>query len=236
MSSRWMPSRNAPELGKSDDASGHPHETLDRQHQASVVCSAAVLLPPSIPMSYHLCEAVTMSILAMTPPAPLGFKLFVTVLMLALAAVLVRVIRGGSFTRTSIILAIAASMTVVIALEAALPSSYGGGFHDRGVLAAVVGALSAILLRPVRPSSQQRRHARTLCLSALAFVSGPLIGVLLATLAVLFFDVPPMDRGYTFGVLTLVGTLAGAIGASVVTVVSLSCFRRPSTAADEKTG
>jgi hypothetical protein len=123
---------------------------------------------------------------------------------------------------------------VVIALEAALPSSYGGGFHDRGVLAAVVGALSAIFLRPIRQLSEHRRNSRTLRLSALAFAAGPLIGLLLATLTILLADVPRVDRLYTFGVFTLIGTLAGAIGASVVAVVSLSGWLHSPKDGDEK--
>ena len=162
-----------------------------------------------------------MSILAMAPPLPVGGKLFVAVLMLALAGVLLRMIRGGPFTRKSIGLAVAASVVTVVLLEAALPSSYGGGFHDRGVLAAVAGTLSSILLRPVPQSTERRRCYRPLVLSALAFASGPVIGLLLATLTVLLSDVPPMDRAYTFGVFTLIGTFAGVIGAILVAVVAL---------------
>ncbi len=161
-----------------------------------------------------------MLILAMAPPIPLAGKIFVALLSLVLVGVAVPAIRGASFTGRSIGLAIVVAVGVVVVLEALLPSSYGLGFHDRGVLAAVFGAISgAALLRPARKGGHSRT-SNSLRLSAITFVTGPLVGLVLASLTVLLSDVSPLDRGYTFGVFTLIGLLAGLLGAVVVAIAS----------------
>ncbi|MDA0834552.1 MAG: hypothetical protein O2955_11515 [Planctomycetota bacterium] len=157
-----------------------------------------------------------MLVLAMAPPFPLGGKIFIALLMLGMIGMLLRAVRGVSLTGRSIGLAIAAAVAAVVVLEKMFPGSYGGGFHNLGVLAAGIGAISgAALLRPTRQVNH-RATSRGLRLVALTFISGPLVGLVLASLTVLLSDVSPMDRGYTFEVFTLIGLLAGLIGVLVV--------------------
>ena len=87
-----------------------------------------------------------MCVFALAPPMPLGGKLFVGLLMLALVGVLHWKIRGRPFMEVSIVGAVAATVLAVFVLEAALPSTYFNSLHDRGVLAALVGAVCAIVL------------------------------------------------------------------------------------------
>lgn len=167
-----------------------------------------------------------MSILAMAPPVSIGGKILVALLLLGLVGILSRAIRGASFTGRSIRLSIGVTVGVLVVLEALLPSSFGGGFHDRGVLAAIVGACSgAGLFRPAGRGGHARTSS-TRSLAAIAFITGPLMGLVLASLTVLLTDVSPLDRGYTFGVFTMIGLLAGLIGAVVVGIASaLGSFR-----------
>lgn len=160
-----------------------------------------------------------MSVLAMAPPVPLPGKLLAALLMLALGAVLFRATRGP-FTIKSLVVAILVSVVTVVALQLLLPSHYGPGLHDRAILAALVGALSSgILLRPANRTSGKQHASRRWRLAVLALVSGPLFGLFLATLVVLFGEVPPMDRGFIFGVFGWVGVIAGLISALVVPLI-----------------
>ncbi|MGM0488509.1 MAG: hypothetical protein ACQESR_17325 [Planctomycetota bacterium] len=161
-----------------------------------------------------------MSVLAMAPPVPLGGKLFVALLMLGLGAVLFRAVRGP-FTGQSFALAVLVSVVTIVALEILLPSRHGPGLHDRGVLAAVVGALSSgVFLRPASRKTGEQQGSREWRLPILALVSGPLLGLFLALLVVLFADVPPVDRGFTFAVCGWMGMIAGLISAVLVAVLA----------------
>lgn len=162
-----------------------------------------------------------MTIFAMPPPVPLGGKLFVALLMLGLSALLFRTIRGP-FTGRSLVPAVVVSLMIVIALEALLPARYGSGLHDLGVLAALVGVVSgAICLRKAAQMAGPRRVAVPKWrLVVFALVSGPLLGVFLATLVALFADVSSLDRGYIFAVFGSVGAAAGIIAGLVVAVIS----------------
>lgn len=163
-----------------------------------------------------------MLILAMAPPVPIGGNIFVALLMLGLVGKLVSTIRGRPSTGRSIGLAVMVLVGVVVVLEVFLPRSYGAGFHDRGVLASVAGAISGcVLLRPARSGNKTVKSA-CLKLAGFAFISGPLVTLLLASLMVLFTDVFPSDRRQTFAVFTAIGLLAGLIGAAIVAIASAS--------------
>jgi len=103
---------------------------------------------------------------------------------------------------------------VLVGLECVLPSKYGSGLHDRGLIAALLGALAGgLFLRGSTPTKTGwRRHLQ---LSVVALVVGPLLGLTLAILDIWLGDVAPMDRGYTFGVFITIGTVAGMIGAGL---------------------
>lgn len=168
-----------------------------------------------------------MWILAMPPPLPFGGQVFIALLMLVLVGLLIQTIRGVPFTRQSIGFAVIAAVAGVVVLEA-IPSFHDSDFHKLGLLAAVVGILSALALQPVRLESARRHFSDPLRLSALAFVSGPVLGLILASLKVLLSNVSPLDVGYTLGSFTVVGTIAGGIGAIFVAVVSASASGRSS--------
>lgn len=167
-------------------------------------------------------ENVNMWIYATAPPVPLGGKLFVALLVLTLVGVLLWRLRGGPFSGVSIAVAVVASAVAVFVLELTLSRYCGGGLHNRGVLAAIVGALCGVgFLRPVRKKLNAAQRPRTLRLCMMALVGGPLLGVILATLTILLSRVSPLDRGYTLGVFIKIGALAGLIGAGLIAVVHL---------------
>jgi hypothetical protein len=157
----------------------------------------------------------------MPPPVPLGGKLFVALLMLGLCALLFRAIQGP-FTGRSLVPAVVVSLVIVIALEALLPARYGSGLHDLGILAALVGVVSgAICLRKAAQKAGPRWVATPKWrLVAFAVVSGPIIGVLLATLVVVLADVSSLDRGFMFAVFGSVGAAAGIVAGLVVAVIA----------------
>ena len=146
-----------------------------------------------------------MLILAMAPPESLSFKLFVALLMLGLVGIFLRARRGSSFSGRSVWLSIAVATSVVLMLEALLPGSYGDGLHDRGLLAAIVGAISAASLLRAAEQGGQKGPSSSKNLAVIALITGPLTGLALATLTVLLTDVPPMDRGHTVWVFTVIG-------------------------------
>jgi hypothetical protein len=159
----------------------------------------------------------------MAPPVSLGGKSFIALLMLSVVGLLIRLLRGGPSTDKSLMIGAILSVLAVSTLEAVFPNSYRLALHDRGILAAIIGGImAAVALRPDRPRSAVGRTSAVLRLSILAFITGPLLGLLFAALTFLLFDVSPLDQGYTLGMWTSIGALAGLIGAGLIAVVSLS--------------
>lgn len=73
----------------------------------------------------------------------------------------------------------------------------------------VLGAVG-LFVRATRVSGRERE--RRAGLGCLALVSGPLLGAALAWLTCTFGDVSPLDVGYTYGVFTIIGGIAGFLG------------------------
>lgn len=158
-----------------------------------------------------------MWIIAQAPPVPVGAKLTTALLMVALVVVLLVARRGEPLPWFAVAHAVAASIGLVLLLEVFLRDSHGSLFHDRGVIAAIVGASSAALFLWLdRPGPPRRRVSRFVPLVAL--VGGPLVGLLCCTPFVLLGHVSPLDLSNTLGVFIMVGALAGMIGACIVGV------------------
>lgn len=161
--------------------------------------------------------------LAMAPPIPLGGKLFLSFLMVALIGLLLRATRRSTFTGWSAAVALAASLLIVVTLEAVVPYSPEYWIHNQGILAAFVGAsCAALLLRPQQQDAKHRDDVSSARTALLACTVGPLLGLTIASLAVLLGNVSPLDRGYTFGVCIWIGLLAGVIGAGLVAMSSFA--------------
>jgi hypothetical protein len=100
----------------------------------------------------------------------------------------------------------------VSALEVLFPSEYGPGFHSRGVVAALIGALSpAVCMRFSRRTPATSHPARQRSLAAVSLAAGPLAGFVLGLATLLLADIPRLDRTYTLTAFVVVGTLAGVI-------------------------
>lgn len=158
-----------------------------------------------------------MLIVAMAPPLPLGSKLFLALLMLGVIGLLRRVRSGRPFTGQSIVLAIAVTAGAVVLLEGLLPRQDMGGFHELGLLAAFVGAFAAARLLRYADDTGEAKTSNRQHLAAITFVTGPLIGLVLALLTLLFTNVLPLDRVDTIGSFVAIGVVAGLLGAGLVT-------------------
>ena len=163
-------------------------------------------------------------------------KLVVALLMLALGSVIVRAIRGGPLTNKSITISVAASLITVIGVHLAFSNPHRIGASDWGIIDAIIGALCGpVFLRTACHSPEQRRPSRTWAMSALAFVSGPIIGLVGALLSVFLTDVHPLDRGSVFIVDVTIGTISGFLGAGVIAAIcSLSRSSQDSELSEKK--
>ncbi len=168
-------------------------------------------------------------VLAMISPKSLGGKTISALLLLLLVGLLVRLVRGRPLTKSSVLIAIVCAVTVVTVLCLSIPGVLGERFLKLKVYAAVVGGLGgAFFFRSVRLDDSQRRTFPTLRSSVLTFICGPLVGLIVAGLKLLLIDVHPLDRVYFVVVHTLIGTVAGLIGAVVVAFASSSGQSRSS--------
>ena len=121
----------------------------------------------------------------------------------------------------SVGLAAVTCIGILIPLESILPSDYGGGLNDRGLVAAIIGALSGgYFLRGRSVTTETKR--RLLKLPLIALIVGPLFGFVLASMVIWLGDVAPIDRAYTCGVFGLIGTVAGVIAAGVFAMIGWS--------------
>ena len=163
-----------------------------------------------------------MLVLALAPPLPFIGKLVVTLVMLALAGMLIRD-AGGSLTWLSIAVAVGASLLIVIALETAPLPRYFRGLHEpRGLVAGIVGVLcGTIFLRPTSSAPKRQRASGALRLFLLACISGPLFGLVWAYLTILLTNVSPLDRGYTYSVNVGIGMIAGVFGGAMLVLASI---------------
>ncbi|MEK6237549.1 MAG: hypothetical protein N2C14_22810, partial [Planctomycetales bacterium] len=152
-----------------------------------------------------------------------------------LTGVLIRARRGAPFIGQSIPIAAVATVYVLVILEALLPSPYYFFFHDQGLLAAIVGGMcGAVLLRSARREGSQRPPSNIPRLAALTFISGPLIGLILAWLKILGTDESqPSDGINPFGLFIPIGVVAGLIAAGSVAVASASGSWRASVSAEK---
>jgi hypothetical protein len=94
-------------------------------------------------------------VLAMAPPVPVVARVFIAWIMAALAIALVRLAGHRKWDPGVLVPAGIISAVAVVVMQALLPSSYGGGLHDRGILAAIVGALvGTICVRVFLPNAE----------------------------------------------------------------------------------
>ena len=163
-----------------------------------------------------------MLVFALMPPLPFVGKLVVTLVMLALAGMLIRD-AGGALTQQSIAVAVGASLMTVIALETAPLPRYFRGLHEpSGLVAGIVGVLcGAIFLRPTSSAPKRQRASGPLSLFLLACISGPLFGLVWSYLTILLTNVSPIDRGYTYSVNVGIGMIAGVFGGVMLVLASL---------------
>lgn len=153
-----------------------------------------------------------MWIIAQAPPVSVSAKLTTALLVVALVVVLLVARRSEPLPWFAVAHAVAASIGLVLLLEVFLRDSDGSLFHDRGVIAAIVGASSAALFLWLdRPGPPRRRVSRFVPLVAL-------VGLLCCTPFILLGHVSPLDLSNTLGVFIMVGALAGMIGACIVGV------------------
>jgi len=71
------------------------------------------------------------------------------------------------------------------------------------------------LRRPTQPKWRRR-----IALAGLALVAGPLLGAALGGLSLIFGSIHPLDRVLVLQSLTLVGAIAGAIGALMIATLA----------------
>ena len=163
-----------------------------------------------------------MLVFALMPPLPFTGKLVVTMVMLALAGMLIRD-AGGTLTRQSIAVAVGVSRLIVIALETIPLPKYFRGLHEpSGLVAGFVGVLcGAIFLRPTSSVPKRQRASGPLRLFLLACISGPLFGLVWAYLTILLSNASPLDRGYSYSVYVGIGVFAGVFGGVMLVLASL---------------
>jgi hypothetical protein len=167
-------------------------------------------------------------LLAMAPPMPLAGKLVVAAVMLMLVGLSICFRRRAPFSFWSFVLALTVALVGVVALELALPGGYDSLFHGRGILAAIVGALcAAAFLRTPSQHVAEARPVPTGKLFAAGLILGPLLGLALGLLVVLFGEISPLDRAGKIVTCMLAGLIAGLIGAGIVSAVMGIASRRP---------
>jgi hypothetical protein len=92
----------------------------------------------------------------------------------------------------------------------------GPFFTSLAVGLLVVVALIITFLR--RPA--QSRGRRCIVLAVVALFCGPLLGITLGVLGLIFGDVHPMDRIWCILGFAIFGTICGVIGAVIITLVA----------------
>ncbi len=98
--------------------------------------------------------------LGMAPSVPFEWKLVVAFIMLGLVGLLLHAGGRSRITVRSMGLAVATCVGVLGALECILRAGYGVGPHDRGVVAAIVGALSGGLYLRSRAAPSEAKSSR----------------------------------------------------------------------------
>ena len=150
------------------------------------------------------------SLLALTPPVPLGERVFIATVGFGLAVALARcrLARPLELPR----------MIVCFGVALCIAASYG--YKDgRGILDFVAGACcGAMACAPaVRELQKPRRPAWPLI--AACFVLGPLIGLVTFCIPDLFGEFAAIDRAYYLFIFVIIGSCAGLLCAFVTSVI-----------------
>ena len=162
----------------------------------------------------------------MAPPLTLGAKIIEAIIVLVLVRALILASLRFPDTEGSLSLAIFGAVSVIVLLEGALPRAFGGFVDDRGLIATLIGAIAGASFLRIPQTKSPERNTPKLQLIALPILAGPLFGLILAALTILFFNVHSLDRINTFQVLTLLGAITGLIAAVIVTIATASAWFR----------
>lgn len=146
------------------------------------------------------------------PPIPFAGKVAVALVMALLFGYLARRMVGGRPTAGRVAVALVCGFGVLVLLEAALPDRWIG-FHDLGIVAALVGAMCGSLA--MRAAGRRPDRVTPFCVAML--VGGP--AVALALWAALTYDGAPDLPG--LGVFFIIGAIAGVIGALAVCAMGI---------------
>ncbi|MEN6450607.1 MAG: hypothetical protein ABFC96_08965 [Thermoguttaceae bacterium] len=80
--------------------------------------------------------------------------------------------------------------------------------------------LVALLVLAFLRCSMQAKSSRRIVLGGLALIAGPVVGAAVAGLMLVFGNVQPLDRVWVLQSLTLVGAVAGALGALTIAALA----------------
>jgi hypothetical protein len=157
-------------------------------------------------------------VLANAGPMPIFGRLIVAGLGFALTFVLTR--RVVSTAPTTLRVCLSLCIVFVLVVGSLLLGD------DRAVLAFVVGALGGVAVVARSASVSWTSLRRSWRLVGACLIVGPAFGVALFFATDLFTSISPLDRMSYFSIFLIIGSLAGVLGAGIVSVVGSLNVRR----------